>query len=74
MRPEPAPRANAPLAPPTPLGILPLRLERVGYAVDGKALIEEGRYVARSWIVAWPRAALIRWAGGRQAAESSKAA
>lgn len=27
-----------------------------------KALIEEGKYTARSWIVAWPRAALIRWA------------
>lgn len=39
-----------------------------------KALIEDGKYTARSWIVAWPRAALIRWADGRQAAESSKAA
>ena len=25
------------------------------------ALIEKGEYTARSWIVAWPRAALIRW-------------
>jgi len=32
-----------------------------------KALIEEGKYTARSWIVAWPRAALIRWADGRKA-------
>jgi len=32
-----------------------------------KALIEEGKYVARSWIVAWPRAALIRWADARKA-------
>lgn len=31
-----------------------------------KALIEEGRYTARSWIVAWPRAALIRWADARK--------
>ncbi len=26
------------------------------------ALIEKGEYVARSWIMAWPREALIRWA------------
>lgn len=32
-----------------------------------KALIEKGEYTARSWIVAWPRAALIRWANGRKA-------
>lgn len=32
-----------------------------------KALIEEGKYTARSWIVAWPRAALIRWADRRKA-------
>ena len=32
-----------------------------------KALIEEGKYTARSWIVAWPRAALIRWADARSA-------
>ena len=31
-----------------------------------KALIEEGKYTARSWIVAWPRAALIRWADTRK--------
>lgn len=29
------------------------------------ALIEKGEYTARSWIVAWPRAALIRWADNR---------
>ena len=29
------------------------------------ALIEKGDYTARSWIVAWPRAALIKWADGR---------
>ena len=29
------------------------------------ALIEKGEYTARSWIVAWPRAALIRWADSR---------
>ena len=28
-------------------------------------MIERGEYTARSWIVAWPRAALIRWADGR---------
>lgn len=38
-----------------------------------KALIEEGRYTARSWIVAWPRAALIRWADARQAARPTEA-
>jgi hypothetical protein len=32
------------------------------------ALIEKGEYTARSWIVAWPRAALIKWADGRRAA------
>lgn len=30
------------------------------------ALIEKGEYTARSWIVAWPRAALIRWADARE--------
>lgn len=30
------------------------------------ALIEKGEYTARSWIVAWPRAALIRWADSRR--------
>lgn len=30
------------------------------------ALIERGEYTARSWIVAWPRAALIRWADSRR--------
>lgn len=30
------------------------------------ALIEKGEYTARSWIVAWPRAALIRWAESRR--------
>ncbi len=29
------------------------------------ALIEAGQYTARSWIVAFPRAALIKWADGR---------
>ena len=33
------------------------------------ALIEAGEYTARSWIVAFPRAALIKWADGRKAAE-----
>ena len=39
-----------------------------------KALIEEGKYTARSWIVAWPRAALIRWADARKAAGLAEAA
>ncbi|MDZ4112144.1 MAG: hypothetical protein U1E18_21460 [Brevundimonas sp.] len=39
-----------------------------------KALIEEGKYTARSWIVAWPRAALIRWADARKAGADVKAA
>ena len=30
------------------------------------ALIEKGEYTARSWIVAWPRAALIKWADARK--------
>lgn len=30
------------------------------------ALIESGDYTARSWLVAWPRAALIRWADARK--------
>ena len=39
-----------------------------------KALIEEGKYTARSWIVAWPRAALIRWADARKAGGAAEAA
>jgi len=39
-----------------------------------KALIEDGKYTARSWIVAWPRAALIRWADARKAAGVAEAA
>lgn len=38
------------------------------------ALIEKGEYTARSWIVAWPRAALIRWADARKASEMAEAA
>ncbi len=30
------------------------------------AMIESGEYTARSWLVAWPRAALIRWADARK--------
>lgn len=30
------------------------------------ALIEKGEYTARSWIVAWPRTAVIRWAEARK--------
>jgi hypothetical protein len=30
-----------------------------------RALIEGGQYVARSWLVAWPRKALIAWADAR---------
>ena len=32
------------------------------------AMIESGDYTARSWLMAWPRAALIRWADARKAA------
>ena len=39
-----------------------------------KARIEDGKYTARSWIVAWPRAALIRWADARKAAGVAEAA
>jgi len=38
------------------------------------AMIESGEYVARSWLVAWPRAALIRWADARKAAIEAEAA
>ncbi|MDI1325870.1 MAG: hypothetical protein PSV23_03620 [Brevundimonas sp.] len=38
------------------------------------ALIEKGEYTARSWIVAWPRAALIKWAEGRMAQGMAEAA
>jgi hypothetical protein len=30
-----------------------------------RAMIESGKYLPRSWIVAWPRAALLRWADAR---------
>lgn len=39
-----------------------------------RALIESGEYLPRSWLVAWPRTALIAWAGGRGAVEIAKAA
>jgi len=39
-----------------------------------KQLIEEGKYTARSWIVAWPRAALIRWADARKIEVAEQAA
>jgi hypothetical protein len=32
-----------------------------------RTLIENGEYLPRSWLVAWPRDALIRWADGRRA-------
>jgi len=38
------------------------------------SLTEAGEYTARSWIVAFPRAALIRWADGRKAAMMREAA
>ena len=38
------------------------------------ALIEKGEYTARSWIVAWPRAALIKWADARKAQGLAEAA
>jgi hypothetical protein len=38
------------------------------------ALIEKGEYTARSWIVAWPRASLIKWADARKAEGLSEAA
>ena len=38
------------------------------------ALIEAGEYTARSWIVAFPRAALIKWADARKAAILSETA
>lgn len=31
-----------------------------------REMIEKGEYTARSWLVAWPRAALIRWADARK--------
>jgi hypothetical protein len=38
------------------------------------ALIEKGEYTARSWIVAFPRAALIKWADGRKGQGMAQAA
>ncbi|MFN3668343.1 MAG: hypothetical protein ACK4VY_03475 [Brevundimonas sp.] len=38
------------------------------------ALIEKGEYVARSWIVAWPRTSLIKWADERKAGQMAQAA
>lgn len=37
-----------------------------------RAMIESGQYLPRSWIVAWPRTALLRWADAR--AELAQAA
>ena len=36
-----------------------------------RALIEAGEYTPRSWILAWPRAALIRWADARRQAAAA---
>jgi hypothetical protein len=33
-----------------------------------RALIEAGEYTPRCWLVVWPRAALLRWADGREVA------
>ena len=41
---------------------------------DVSLSIEKGEYVARSWIVAWPRAALIKWADARKPAMQAEAA
>lgn len=38
------------------------------------ALIKKGEYTPRSWILAWPRAALIRWADARKAEGLAEAA
>jgi len=37
------------------------------------AMIESGDYTARSWLMAWPRAALIRWAEARKVAMAQAA-
>jgi hypothetical protein len=34
-----------------------------------KAMIDSGEYVARAWMMVWPRKALIRWADGRDQAQ-----
>jgi len=38
------------------------------------ALIQKGEYTARSWTLAWPRAALIKWSDARQAQGLAQAA
>lgn len=43
-----------------------IHTERAGTASPTrKALIDSGEYTARSWLMVWPRKALIAWADGR---------
>lgn len=39
-----------------------IHTQRASMSPTRKALIDEGKYTARSWIVAWPRKPLIAWA------------
>lgn len=50
-------------------GPAPIHTERAGTAsASRKALIDSGEYVARSWLMVWPRKELIAWADRRKAA------
>jgi len=45
-----------------------IHTERAGTAsASRKALIDSGEYVARSWLMVWPRKELIAWADARKA-------
>lgn len=49
-------------------GPAPIHTERAGAAsASRKALIDSGEYVARSWLMVWPRRELIAWADSRKA-------
>ena len=55
-------------------GADPLSRERAtATSPTRRQLVESGEYLPRSWIMAWPRAALLRWAAGSQASAAAAA-
>lgn len=56
-------------------GPAPIHSERAAASSPTrKAMVDSGEYLPRSWLVAWPRAALIAWADRRRANEVKDAA
>ncbi len=56
-------------------GPAPIHSERASASSPTrKAMVDSGEYLPRSWLVAWPRTALIAWADARRADEVRDAA